>query len=177
MLTDLITAIDKDTDEKTSGFFINLNDPFAATAIATYAKLHVMMKTGADTVRHYEEIADLVAKETPPIDPKALTQGFLDFVELMLKKNAEKEEEKTQPDKYRSHKEVTAYKILDVIRIIDGTGKLLLAKSTEDDHQIRVSNGFMIKHRPQVGGYYVIYTGGYKSYSPACVFEEGYTEI
>ena len=33
---------------------------------------------------------------------------------------------------------------------------------------------FMDKHSPQVGGYYVVYKDGYKSYSPAQAFEEGY---
>ena len=80
-------------------------------------------------------------------------------------------------DKYCSHKEVTAYKILDVKTMIDGTGRLLLEKHDEDDHQIRVSNGFMIKHQPQVGGYYVVYADGYKTFLPAQAFEEGYTEI
>ncbi|HEY1129166.1 MAG TPA: hypothetical protein VGF12_07165 [Roseateles sp.] len=31
------------------------------------------------------------------------------------------------------------------------------------------------KHRPEVGGYYVVYSDGYLSYSPAKAFEEGYT--
>jgi hypothetical protein len=34
----------------------------------------------------------------------------------------------------------------------------------------------MIKHAPQVGGYYVRYPDGYESWSPAKAFEEGYTE-
>ena len=32
-----------------------------------------------------------------------------------------------------------------------------------------------IKHKPQVGGYYVLYEDGYASYSPAEAFENGYT--
>lgn len=34
---------------------------------------------------------------------------------------------------------------------------------------------YLKKHSPQIGGYYVVYTDGYKSYSPAKAFEEGYT--
>ena len=30
---------------------------------------------------------------------------------------------------------------------------------------------------PRVGGYYVVYADGYKSFSPATAFEEGYTKI
>lgn len=38
-----------------------------------------------------------------------------------------------------------------------------------------VNRKYMIKHNPQVGGYYVVYADGYKSWSPAKAFEEGYT--
>lgn len=33
------------------------------------------------------------------------------------------------------------------------------------------------KHRPQLGGYFVIYEDGYRSYSPAEAFEAGYTKL
>lgn len=36
---------------------------------------------------------------------------------------------------------------------------------------------FLAKHRPQVGGYVVVYADGYLSWSPAAAFEEGYTRI
>lgn len=36
---------------------------------------------------------------------------------------------------------------------------------------------FMAKHKPEIGGYFVVYKDGYKSYSPAKAFEEGYTRI
>lgn len=36
---------------------------------------------------------------------------------------------------------------------------------------------FIAKHNPQPGGYFVIYKDGYKSFSPAKAFEEGYTLI
>ena len=38
-----------------------------------------------------------------------------------------------------------------------------------------VDEAYMQKHQPEVGGYYVVYKDGYKSYSPAKAFEEGYT--
>jgi hypothetical protein len=41
----------------------------------------------------------------------------------------------------------------------------------------RVTVGYVEKHKPQVGGYFVQYADGYKSFSPAQVFEEGYTLI
>lgn len=33
------------------------------------------------------------------------------------------------------------------------------------------------KHKPVVGGYYVVYEDGYASFSPAKAFEEGYTRL
>ena len=33
------------------------------------------------------------------------------------------------------------------------------------------------KHKPHVGGYYVLYEDGYKSFSPAEAFEGGYTRL
>ncbi len=38
-----------------------------------------------------------------------------------------------------------------------------------------VEADYIKKHNPQVGGYFVVYLDGYKSFSPAAVFEEGYT--
>lgn len=42
---------------------------------------------------------------------------------------------------------------------------------------IPVDKEYMKKHEPQAGGYYVIYKDGYKSWSPAKTFEEGYELI
>lgn len=40
-----------------------------------------------------------------------------------------------------------------------------------------VNRAYVLKHNPQAGGYYVVYADGYKSWSPAQAFEEGYTRI
>jgi hypothetical protein len=40
-----------------------------------------------------------------------------------------------------------------------------------------VSQEYISKHKPEVGGYYVVYEGGYKSFSPADAFRGGYTLI
>jgi hypothetical protein len=40
-----------------------------------------------------------------------------------------------------------------------------------------VDQAYMDKHKPEVGGYFVQYDDGYKSFSPAKAFEEGYTRI
>lgn len=36
---------------------------------------------------------------------------------------------------------------------------------------------YVVKHKPEPGGYYVVYDDGYKSFSPAKAFEEGYAKI
>lgn len=36
---------------------------------------------------------------------------------------------------------------------------------------------FLQKHAPKVGGYLVFYADGYRSFSPAKAFEDGYTRI
>lgn len=41
----------------------------------------------------------------------------------------------------------------------------------------RVEFDYMHKHKPEAGGYYVQYEDGYKSFSPAQAFEEGYKKI
>ena len=38
-----------------------------------------------------------------------------------------------------------------------------------------VDADYIDRHKPAVGGYYVVYKDGYKSFSPAEAFEQGYT--
>lgn len=40
-----------------------------------------------------------------------------------------------------------------------------------------VSKEYMDKHKPEAGGYYVVYEDGYTSFSPAEAFEGGYTLV
>src|SRR5208282_5823858 len=42
---------------------------------------------------------------------------------------------------------------------------------------VKVNHEYMHRHKPEVGGYYVVYDDGYSSYSPAKAFEEGYTRL
>lgn len=76
--------------------------------------------------------------------------------------------------RYKCHKEVKAAKILFVIPH-EGSGGAKLC--FEDFPAITVDHLFMAKHNPSRGGYYVICDDGYKSFSPAKAFEEGYTLI
>ena len=85
---------------------------------------------------------------------------------------------------YRCHKEVWALKIKDIKqapadqekRFSGGDWYLI----PEDNDYMPICVGhdeYIVRHKPEPGGYFVIYQGGYESYSPAQPFEDGYTLI
>ena len=78
-----------------------------------------------------------------------------------------------QMPRYKCHKEVWALKILEVFRE-NNQPRLRVDGGFEP---IAVDDDYCAKHRPEAGGYYVVYADGYKSYSPAQAFEEGYTKV
>lgn len=95
--------------------------------------------------------------------------------------------------KYRCHKEVWALKIRSIERKLptvaeleailngpestgDAVGGVIMPED-EGYGPFDVSQSYMTRHDPHVGGYYVVYGDGYKSFSPAGAFEEGYTRI
>lgn len=71
---------------------------------------------------------------------------------------------------YRAHKVVHALKIRAVSGDIITPEELGFAPFT-------VEPGWVARHSPQPGGYYVEYEDGYRSYSPAVPFETGYARI
>lgn len=79
--------------------------------------------------------------------------------------------------KYRSHKEVHALKILKVQDDLDPNEGRTIVPADEGYGPFPVDAGYVRKHNPQAGGYYVVYQDGYKSWSPAEAFEGGYTRI
>lgn len=76
--------------------------------------------------------------------------------------------------KYNCTKQVQALKIASITDA-DGDGATI-HPADKGYKPFRVGQEYMAKHEPQDGGYYVVYTDGYKSYSPAKAFEEGYTK-
>lgn len=72
---------------------------------------------------------------------------------------------------YQCHKVVRAAKITGFWFRESGTilvfGKIGGSK--------KVSETWIEKFAPEVGGYYVVYEDGYASYSPSKAFEDGYT--
>ncbi len=77
--------------------------------------------------------------------------------------------------KYKCHKEVGALKISSMLPLSHG-GVLLLPEEL-GYAPFAVSAGYVEKHEPQVGGYFVRYADGYVSYSPAEAFESGYARM
>ena len=84
---------------------------------------------------------------------------------------------------YKSHKEVWAIKI-ERIKLDAKLAAQQKNRETDDSAYlegqgvaVKVDSAYMSKHNPQVGGYYVLYKGGYESWSPADVFEDGYSLV
>lgn len=76
--------------------------------------------------------------------------------------------------KYQCHKIVWALKISGVSPQ-DGTGCAELFFENKKYSPLKVDMVYLAKHQPVVGGYYVVYPDGYKSFSPADAFEDGYS--
>jgi hypothetical protein len=91
----------------------------------------------------------------------------------------------SQMPKYVCHKEVYALKIKEIVldseiaqkenRETDGGA--MITPFEDGFSPFKVEYDFISKHKPEIGGYYVVYKDGYKSFSPADAFEEGYTKI
>lgn len=82
--------------------------------------------------------------------------------------------------RYKSHKHVWALKIADILLhdlTLDDDRSATIQPADKGYGPFRVDAEYMLKHKPQVGGYYVQYADGYKSFSPAKAFEEGYTRV
>lgn len=87
--------------------------------------------------------------------------------------------------KYQSHKQVWALKIKAIVldselaketnRETDGSATI--TPEEEGYAPFEVDAEYVRKHKPLVGGYYVVYKDGYKSFSPAEAFEEGNTKL
>ena len=78
--------------------------------------------------------------------------------------------------KYECHKKVWALKIKSVY--LRGNNEGAEITPVEEGYaSFAVPQEYVDKNKPEAGGYYVVYEGGYKSFSPAAVFESGYSQI
>jgi len=76
---------------------------------------------------------------------------------------------------YQCHKKVRAAKITEIRH--NGNPDMPDLVLGEIGGVVTLLPEWHAKHKPEVGGYLVQYEDGYRSYSPAKPFEEGYTRI
>jgi hypothetical protein len=110
------------------------------------------------------------------------TSDRIGELQKMMRRSSAESSEVVEPPRelprYRSHKEVCALKIKSIGDPNEATdGSRLLTFEEEGYAPVCVNHDFMLRHRPEVGGYYVVYRDGYRSFSPAEAFEEGYTRM
>lgn len=74
--------------------------------------------------------------------------------------------------RYQCLKIVHALKIKNIVAEATGTPKIFFEE--EEYEPISPELDWFTRHKPEVGGYYVVYEDGYKSWSPAEAFENGY---
>lgn len=82
---------------------------------------------------------------------------------------------------YQCHKRVRAFKIACIVQspadhVFPG-GSWEILPSDPLLPRATVGHEWFGKHRPEAGGYFVVYEDGYFSYSPAAAFEGGYTPV
>jgi hypothetical protein len=78
--------------------------------------------------------------------------------------------------RYKSHKVVHALKI-HAIDLDLASGAAVITPEDQGYGPFPVDAEYMGKHKPRIGGYYVVYDDGYRSWSPADAFEKGYVKI
>lgn len=100
----------------------------------------------------------------------------------------------TPMPRYQCHKKVWALKIASIeiiqptieeIEAIlngpEGAGEnmagAIITPADQGFAPFGVPKSYVDKHNPEAGGYYVVYDDGYKSFSPAKAFEDGYTRL
>jgi len=78
-----------------------------------------------------------------------------------------------QMPQYVCHKTVHAIRI-DSIQNDAGGFSIIKSGKPGEGYEVQVGFAWMEKHKPEVGGYYVVYADGYTSYSPQKAFDDGY---
>jgi hypothetical protein len=94
--------------------------------------------------------------------------------------SAEQSQPTREMPRYKCHKEVWALRIAGIEQAPadqerqHADGDWYIKPADSGYSPVCVGHSFILKHKPEVGGYYVVYDDGYKSYSPAKAFENGY---
>lgn len=100
-------------------------------------------------------LAEPVAAETPPTNLPSRPSGTLPI--------------------YQCHKQVVAIEIAGVEEW--RPGEYIITPKDEGAHPFEVPAHWFDHHKPQVGGYVVVYADGYMSFSPRGAFLDGYTLV
>ena len=77
--------------------------------------------------------------------------------------------------RYQSHKRVWALQIANIEDKGDGGATITPVEAGYAPFD--VSAEYVSKHAPDVGGFYVVYPDGHKSWSPEAAFKNGYTPL
>lgn len=79
--------------------------------------------------------------------------------------------------RWQCHKVVRAAKIVAIDDVPNSTNiRVSLKRGPDAETETTVMDGgWFARHSPEVGGYLVVYSDSYTSFSPAAAFEEGYT--
>ena len=169
MKTGKVTFKNHDTGEEKPVFIITPDNFHAICIVIAFGEL--LRANGAPE----EEIAG-VEKAADEMKEYYCENHCEDCSEECEEKRHPKEEKPN--NRYKSHKEVTAFKIFEITEVIDGTFRLRITEESDRlPRGVRVTSDWKTKHEPKVSGYYVVYEDGYSSYSPAKAFEAGYTKI
>ena len=117
--------------------------------------------------------------ELDPLDmfTEGVTLLGMSLDEIVMLKS-EQDARKYSLPRWKCHKVVEAFKIEHILPEKGGLANLVSVETTGHiEHRVCVGGSYLSKHNPQPGGYYVRYEDGYESYSPAEVFESGYTRM
>ncbi len=87
-----------------------------------------------------------------------------------------------QLPQYESHETVGALRIVQIMKLsndltlrIDPPKGWLIIPAERGFDAFEVDEKYMEKHQPQIGGYFIQYEGGSRSYAPADFFSKGYS--
>ena len=96
------------------------------------------------------------------------------------------EASKSNLPKWQCHKIVGASRVVRILTrppdpgmaLEDGEDRVMrFTLQLECGDEIEKDLGFMLRHKVEIGGFYVEYEDGYSSFSPAATFISGYTLI
>lgn len=123
--------------------------------------------------------------KTMPENPDGEINDLINREESPKRMHEQESAASMEMPRYRCFKEVHALKIREIEfdrtaaekenRETDGSATIT---PVDDGYaKFRVDAEYVRKHKPVEGGYYVVYADGYKSFSPAKAFEDGYIRL